>query len=78
MEEKVSLKRNEIFIAHNKCVYAGGEVSENNVRVLGSLEDKVQNTKKTLWIFLFVLILHLILIILVLQLEKHLLINVSK
>ena len=48
MEEKVSLKRNEIFIAHNKCVYAGGEVSENNVRVLGSLEDKVQNTKKNI------------------------------
>ena len=48
MEEKVSLKRNEIFIAHNKCVYAGSEVSENNVRVLGSLEDKVQNTKKNI------------------------------
>ena len=48
MEEKVSLKRNEIFIAHNKCVYAGGEVSENNVRVLGSLKDKVQNTKKNI------------------------------
>ena len=48
MEEKVSLKCNEIFIAHNKCVYAGGEVSENNVRVLGNLEDKVQNTKKNI------------------------------
>ena len=46
MEEKVSLKRNEIFIADNNCVYAGGEVSENKVTVLGSLEDEDQNTRK--------------------------------
>ena len=46
MEENVSLKCNDIFIADIKCVHADGEASQNKFSVLGSIEDEAQNTKK--------------------------------
>ena len=40
-EEKLSLKKDDMFIAHTKCIHAGGAASESNYTKFGIIRDPV-------------------------------------
>ena len=47
VEEKLSLKKNDIFIAHTKCIHAGGGASETDYTKFGTLVDPTSKEQKT-------------------------------
>ena len=47
VEEKLSLKKNDIFIAHTKCIHAGDGASKTDYTNFGTLVDPTSKQKKT-------------------------------
>ena len=47
-EEKLLLKKDDMFIAHTKCIHAGGAASDVNFTDFGTLEDPTSNELKTI------------------------------
>ena len=48
VEEKLSLKKNDIFIAHTKCIHAGDGASKTDYTNFGTLVDPTSNKEKTI------------------------------
>ena len=42
------LKKNDMFIAHTKCIHAGGAASETDFSKFGTLVDPASKEKKTI------------------------------
>ena len=47
VEEKLLLKKNDMFIAHTKCIHAGGGASETDYTNFGTLVDPTSKEQKT-------------------------------
>ena len=47
------MKKNDIFIAHTKCVHAGGEASKEKSTVVATLEDYDGETKNIVDVSLY-------------------------
>ena len=47
VEEKLLLKKNDIFIAHTKCIHAGGAASKTDYTNFGTLVDPTSKQQKT-------------------------------